>query len=116
MKLNFSSPQCSLQLHLTVTVNSSAGNFCIKTFGISHRFLALSGICCAYNLNALPVKNAQVCFGFACHCHCNPNFVVLNSSDSTGLDKGNVFPTSGFLYHNNVSPLTSLSSYAPITL
>lgn len=54
------------------------------------KFLELSGILSVNNLK-LPLPgfiNCQLTFGLACHCHCKPNLMPLNSSLSAGVAIG----------------------------
>src|ERR1044072_1201323 len=111
----FSFASLGLKSSFTVVVNSFAGHFCINTLGTNHKFFAVSDHI-AENKRNLPLAgNAQNGLGFACHCHCSPMVLPLNSSDSCGVCTGYTFPTFGFLYSSTGSPFPSPSLSTPIT-
>src|SRR5204862_6208490 len=96
---SFSNRSLGLNVIFVVTINSSAGNFCKRTLGASHKFFALSGNLSENNLRDpfAEFAKAHVASGLATHCHCNPILLLLNSSDSCGEEIPKVFPTPGFL-------------------
>src|SRR6185436_7445030 len=96
---SFSNRSLGLNVILVDTINSSAGNFCKRTFGADHKFLALSGNLPENNLKdpLEELAKAHVASGLAIHCHCNPILLSLNSSLSCGEETAAIFPTFGFL-------------------
>src|SRR5436309_1963017 len=89
------------KVSFVVAVNAGAGNFCNNRLGMSQRLRAPAGEGTAISRMKprRPAGKIQFGCGFACHCHCNPIELPLNSSDSGGVRIGDDVPapTSGFL-------------------